>query len=79
VKVKIEAKPGEVDESKLPDLVKSIHRMVAGEDLAKAHDHDEADLAPLIPVLKEAVARSGLERNRIQEVLLRKLLAVVGE
>ena len=55
MKVKIDAKPGELQD-RLPDLLKTIQRM-AGEDLAKGHAHDEEDLAPLIPVLKEAVAR----------------------
>jgi len=75
VKVKIDAKPGELQD-RLPDLLKTIQRM-AGEDLAKGHAHDEEDLAPLIPVLKEAVARGGRERDRIREVMLRKLLQVM--
>lgn len=80
MKIKIEARPGEVDEAQLPELVSTIRRLAGGEGLDKAlihHDHDEKDLAPLVPVLTEAVAQAGKERDRIREVMLRKLLAVV--
>jgi len=84
MKIHVEAADGEM-ETRLEDAVRVLEALAGRachEHLSKAatgHDHPEKDLEPLIPALRDLLARGRKTRDRIQATMLRKMLEVLDE
>jgi hypothetical protein len=76
VRIHVEAEEGELAR-RLPDAVKALER-IAGRKLCKSDPEDEPP-RPLLPALEGILSRGREHRDRIEAVLLAKMLAVLDE
>lgn len=81
MKLKIEAKPGELS-AKLPDLIKTLEKIAGHPDncdcLSKAKKPvKEKDLTPIIPVLAYLYKDGLKRRDKIVKTMTDKILEVL--
>jgi hypothetical protein len=76
VKLKIDAKPGEL-RARLPEVLARIEALALGGDLHKS-DGDREEVKLLIPALADAAALGDAAAERIRARLERELVEIVN-